>query len=107
MTRLSKTVMGGAAAWVLGEAASGAAVSAGATGVGTPVAVAIIVGTATYLVVDWSINTITDSLKVGHLTADDVERVWPKGARGVPLERLYRKPADPAILLKQQNPTEK
>ncbi len=106
VTRLGKAVVGGASSWAVGELAAGAAASAGATGA-VPIAVAIIVGTATYLVIDWAIDATAASLKVGYLTTDDVKRVWPDGLRGVPLDRLYRKPKDPAVLLKQSTPSAK
>lgn len=99
VARLGKIAIGGTAAWVLGDAAAAAAVAAGATGA-VPVAVAIIVGTATFLVVDWSIDAIQDSLRIGQVTGEEVKRLWPEGARGVPLDRLYRKPADPAVVPK-------
>jgi hypothetical protein len=91
VARLGKLLVGGAASWVVGDVAMATALAAGATGA-VPVAVAILVGTATYLVIDWCIDLTKDSLRVGYLTVDDVKRVWPKGARGVPLDRLFRKP---------------
>ncbi len=98
VTKLSKVMVAGAAAWAVGQAGAGAAVAAGATGA-IPVAVAIILATGTYLVVDWAIDTVADSLRVAHLSAEDVKRVWPEGARGIPLDRLYQKPRDPAAVL--------
>jgi len=97
VTRLGKTVVGGAAAWAVGEVAVDAAVAAGASGA-VPIAVVIVVGTATYLVVDWVIDKVVDSMRVSHLSVDDIKRVFPKGVRGIPLDRLYRKPEDPAAL---------
>jgi hypothetical protein len=97
VTRLVKSGVGAAASWAVADAAASAAIAAGATGA-VPVAIAIVVGTATYLIVDWSVESIRDSIKVSSLTPDDVNRVWPKGARGLPLDRLYRKPADPTTL---------
>jgi hypothetical protein len=97
VTRLAKSGVGAVTSWAVADAAESAAIIAGATGA-VPVAIAIVVGTATYLIVDWSIESIRDSIKVSSLTPDDVNRVWPKGARGLPLDRLYRKPADPTTL---------
>ena len=97
VTRLGKIVVGGTASWAVGSVAGSAAIAAGATGA-VPVAVAIVVGTATYLVVDWAIDSIADAVRVGQLNADDIKRVWPTGARGIALDSLYRKPKDPAIL---------
>lgn len=99
VARLSKIVVSGSTSWALGSAAGSAVVAAGATGA-VPVAVAIIVGTATYLVVDWAIDKAVDALRVGHLDAPDITRIWPEGARGIALDQLYRKPEDPAVLLK-------
>jgi len=99
VTKLGKIVVGGTASWAAASAAGSAAVAAGATGA-VPVAVAIVVSTATYLVIDWAIDSIADAVRVGQLNANDVQRVWPSGARGVPLDSLYRKPKDPAILFK-------
>jgi hypothetical protein len=96
VTRLSKAAVGGVAAWAVGEVALDIAVAAGATGA-VPVAVVIVVGTATYLVVDWAIDTAADSMRVGYLTAEDVKRVWPEGARGVRLDQLYPKPKDTPV----------
>ncbi len=93
ITKLSKAAVGGAAAWAIGEAGAGLAVAAGATGA-VPVAVAIVLATGTYLVVDWAIDRVADSLRVASVTPDDLKRLWPEGARGVPLDRLYRKPLD-------------
>lgn len=98
VTRLGKIVIGGTASWAAGVAGS-ATIAAGAAGA-VPVAVAIVVGAATYLVVDWAIGSLADAARVGQLSANDIKRVWPAGARGVPLDRLYRKPKDPAVLLK-------
>jgi hypothetical protein len=97
--KLSKVAVGGAASWTAGNLASTAAISAGASGA-VPVAVAIVVATGTYLVVDWALDSIADSLRVSHLSTEDINRLWPAGARGVPLDRLYRKPPDPAAVLK-------
>ncbi len=94
--KLGKVVVGGAAAWAMGDAAAAAA---GATGA-IPVAVAIVVATGTYLVIDWAIDTAAESLRVVHLSAEDVARMWPAGSRGVPLDRLYQKPRDNAAVLK-------
>lgn len=99
IAKVGKIAVGGTASWALGGAAGSAAIAAGATGA-VPVAVVIVVGTATYLVVDWAIDSLSKTVKAGRLNADDVKRVWPTGARGVSLESLYRKPKDPAILLK-------
>jgi hypothetical protein len=62
------------------------------------VAIAIVVGTATYLVIDWSIESIRDSIKISSLTVDDINRVWPEGAKGLSLDRLYRKRGNPATV---------
>ena len=96
--RLGGIVVTGGASWAVASVAGKAAVAAGATGA-VPVAVAIVIGTATYLVVDWAIGEAVDAMRVGHLTAEDIKRVLPNGARGVPLDRLYLKPVDPAVLL--------
>ena len=102
--KLSKSVVGGAAAWGVGEAAAGVAASAGAVGA-APIAVAIVVSTATYLVIDWGIGKIANSLKVARLTVNDVKRIWPNGVRGIPLDRLYNKPEDAAVLSGKPEPT--
>lgn len=99
VTKLGKIVVGGTASWAAGGAAGSAALAAGATGA-VPVAVAIVVSTATYLVVDWAIDSIADAVRVGQLSGDDIKRVWPSGARGVSLDSLYRKPKDPAVIFK-------
>ena len=98
-TKLSKVAVGGAASWAMGDFIAGAATTAGATGA-IPVAVAIVMATGTYVVIDWAFDQLTESLKVANLSADDVKRIWPVDARGVPLDRLYKKPHDPGILLK-------
>jgi hypothetical protein len=98
ITKVSTTLTGGTAAWALGNSAATAAVAAGATSVMIPVAVAIVVGGVTYLVIDWGISSAADSLRVAGLSSDDINRVWPDTARGVPLSRLYKKPIDAAIL---------
>lgn len=99
VTRIGKAAIGGSAAWLIGDAAAAAAIAAGATGA-VPVAVAILVGTATYLVVDWGIDAVRDSLRIGQIQPDEITRIWPNGAAGVPVDRLYRKPVDPRLLSK-------
>lgn len=99
VTKLGKIVVGGTATWAVGSVAGTAAVTAGATGA-IPIAVVIVVGTVTYLAVDWAIDSIADAVRVGQLSSSDIQRVWPNGARGVPLDSLYIKSKDPAILLK-------
>lgn len=96
---VSKTVIGGAASWAAAEAALNTAAAVGASGA-VPVAVAVVIATGTYLVIDWAIDAVADALKATPLSTQDVERIWPKGARGIPLERLYQKPVDPAAVLK-------
>lgn len=87
VVRLGKTAVGTSASWYVAQAAAGAAVTAGATGA-VPVAVAIVVGTATYLVVDWAIDAVADAVRITHLSKADVKRLFPDGARGVSLARL-------------------
>jgi hypothetical protein len=89
MARLGKSVVGGASAWAIGDLAATGALAAGATGA-VPVAIAIVVGGVTYLAVDWAIDKVADSIRVGRLTAEDIKRLWPEGARGIPLDRLYQ-----------------
>jgi hypothetical protein len=100
VTKASKVVIGGTASWALGEAGATAAAAAGATGA-IPVAVAIVLSTGTYLVVDWAVDATAYSLRITHLSDDDIRRIWPNGSRGVPLDRLYQKPVDRAVLLKK------
>jgi hypothetical protein len=97
VTRLVKSGVGGLASWAIADAAASAAIGAGATGA-VPVAIAIVVGTATYLVIDWSIENIRESIKINSLTNNDMSRLWPEGARGIPLDRLYRRPGNPATM---------
>jgi hypothetical protein len=59
-----------------------------------PVAVAIVVATGTYLVIDWAVDRLTESIRAAPLNGNVMRRLWPEGARGVPLDRLYLKPGD-------------
>jgi hypothetical protein len=79
--RVAKVGISGAASWATGQAAATAAIAAGASGA-VPVAVAIVVGAATYLVVDWAIDATVDSLKTSQLSSTELALVWPKAARG-------------------------
>jgi hypothetical protein len=99
VARLSKIAIGGGAAWAVASTAGAAVAAAGATGA-VPVAVAIVMAAGTYIVVDWTIDSVVDATRVARLGADDIKRIWPAGARGVSLDRLYRKPPDANVLVK-------
>ena len=45
-----------------------------------PVAVVIVVGTATYFVVDYAIGAVIDSYKSASLTKNELAMLWPDGA---------------------------
>ena len=83
-TKLGKVGIGGVASWIVAMKALELATTAGATGL-APVAVAIVVGTATYLVVDWAFDQTVKSLSVAEISDREVNLVWPPGVPRIPL----------------------
>lgn len=87
LARTGKTVLGGTASWAAGN---GTALASGMVGMAgaAPVVVAVVIGGATYLVIDWGIDQVEKAMQVAHLSADDVMRIWPQGQRGVQLTAI-------------------
>jgi hypothetical protein len=89
--KIGKAGIAGTASWAAAEAAPELLALAGATG-DVPAVVIIVIGIATYFVVDFAIDYTAKSLRTAHLTSKDVALLWPGGlpqARGsrVPAQR--------------------
>ncbi|MDP3087081.1 MAG: hypothetical protein Q8M99_02645 [Methylotenera sp.] len=87
ITKIAKMGVGGVSSWYVGMTAAEMAASAGAVGL-VPVAVAILVGGATYLVVDWGIDQTAKSLSFAKLTDGQLKMIWPSNVPLVPIKSL-------------------
>ena len=72
------------------QASQTAAVAAGLSGA-VPIAVAIVIGTVTYLVVDWAVEAAVKSLEPAELSAKDLALLWPKDRRPPGLDPVGRR----------------
>ncbi len=82
--KIAKVGVGGITSWYVGMSAAELAIKAGAAGQ-APVAIAIVVGAATYLVVDWAIDGTAKSMSVAKLTDGQLRTIWPENVPWVPL----------------------
>ena len=83
LAKVSKAGVASLSSYYVASVAASYAVTLGATGA-VPVVVAIVVGTATYLVVDWTFDRATVALQGGILSEQDVHNLWGSAARGLP-----------------------
>jgi hypothetical protein len=77
VTEIGKIGVRGVSAWYVGMAAAKMAAGAGAAGL-VPIAVAILIGGVTYLVVDWAIDQTAKSLSLAKLSESEMKVIWPK-----------------------------
>jgi hypothetical protein len=83
LAKVSKAGVASISSYYVASVAASYSVTLGATGA-VPVVVAIVVGTATYLVVDWTFDKATVALQGGVLSAQDVQNLWGSTTKGVP-----------------------
>lgn len=87
--KVGKAGVAGVSAWYVSVAVSQAAAGAGATGL-VPVAVAIVTAYGTYLVVDWAVDKVVDSLSTAQLTQDDLKNFSSLGMPPIPQAQSLR-----------------
>jgi len=76
ITKVAKIGIGSASGWYVGMTAAEMAATAGASGM-MPIAVAIVVGGVTYLVVDWAIDQTAKYLATAKLSDSQLKSIWP------------------------------
>ncbi len=74
MQKVGKAGVAGVASWAAVDVVLPVVIS------DPPVAVIIVVGTATYFVVDYAIGAVIDSYKSASLTKNELAMLWPDGA---------------------------